>query len=118
MPAETIASVHGGVRPWWQHGSSETYIVAPAVSPAASSSAITLGVASPGGCVMPSPITRPSLTTTAPTIGFGLVCPRARPASSIALIRCCASRSVAAVTGHPKRLYLRPVFPRGRLGAD
>ena len=24
MPAATIASVHGGVLPWWQHGSSET----------------------------------------------------------------------------------------------
>ena len=44
--------------------------------------------ASPGGWVMPSPITRPPLTTTAPTIGLGLVCPRARSASSIALSRC------------------------------
>ena len=25
-----MASVHGGVRPWWQQGSSETYRVAPA----------------------------------------------------------------------------------------
>ena len=24
MPASRIASVHGGVCPWWQHGSSET----------------------------------------------------------------------------------------------
>ena len=29
MPASRIASVHGGVRPVWQHGSSETYSVAP-----------------------------------------------------------------------------------------
>ena len=29
MPALTIASVQGGVRPWWQQGSSVTYIVAP-----------------------------------------------------------------------------------------
>ena len=29
MPASRIASVHGGVRPWWQQGSSETYSVAP-----------------------------------------------------------------------------------------
>ena len=29
MPAATTASVHGGVLPWWQHGSSVTYIVAP-----------------------------------------------------------------------------------------
>ena len=32
MPASRIASVHGGVWPSWQHGSSETYIVAPRVS--------------------------------------------------------------------------------------
>ena len=84
MPADRIASVHGGVRPWWQQGSSDRYSVAPAVLPAAASSAMTSACASPGGWVMPSPITRPSLTTTAPTIGFGLVCPRARAASSIA----------------------------------
>ena len=29
MPAARIASVQGGVRPWWQQGSSETYSVAP-----------------------------------------------------------------------------------------
>ena len=29
IPAARIASVHGGVCPWWQHGSSETYSVAP-----------------------------------------------------------------------------------------
>ena len=53
----------------------------------------------PGGWVMPSPITRPLLTTTAPTIGFGLVCPRARSASSIALRRCRVSCSVTAIDG-------------------
>ena len=29
MPASTIASVQGGVLPWWQQGSSVTYMVAP-----------------------------------------------------------------------------------------
>src|SRR3954454_8856327 len=86
------------------------YIVAPAVLPAAASSAITSAWLSPGGCVTPSPITRSSFTTTAPTIGFGLVCPRALPASSIARRRCCASRSVAAVPGIPKTPYQRPDF--------
>ena len=76
--------MHGGVRPSWQHGSSDTYRVAPAVFPAAASSAMASACCSPGGWVMPSPITRSSLTTTAPTIGFGLVCPRARVASSMA----------------------------------
>ena len=28
-PAASTASVHGGVLPWWQHGSSVTYSVAP-----------------------------------------------------------------------------------------
>jgi hypothetical protein len=32
IPASISASVQGGVWPWWQHGSSETYIVAPLVS--------------------------------------------------------------------------------------
>ena len=35
IPASMIASVHGGVRPVWQHGSSDTYIVAPPRSIAA-----------------------------------------------------------------------------------
>ncbi len=99
IPAATIASVHGGVRPWWQQGSSEMYMVAPAVLPAAASRAITSAWLSPGGWVTPSPITRSSLTTTAPTIGLGLVCPRARPASSMALSRWRTSPSVAVVSG-------------------
>src|SRR3954453_4717587 len=86
------------------------YIVAPPVLPGAASSAITSAWLSPGGCVTPSPITRSSFTTTAPTIGFGLVCPRALPASSIARRRCCASRSVAPVPGIPKTPYQRPDF--------
>ena len=32
MSASTIASTQGGWRPWWAHGSSVTYIVAPATS--------------------------------------------------------------------------------------
>ena len=51
IPAATIASVHGGVRPSWQHGSSDTYMVAPAGSPAQASSAIRSACGSPGGCV-------------------------------------------------------------------
>src|SRR5688572_16510194 len=64
--------------------------------------------ASPGRCVLPSPITRPSLTITAPTIGLGLVCPRTRAASSIALSRCCASRSL---TVEPATLTLESTIP-------
>ena len=104
IPAATIASVHGGVRPWWQQGSSETYRVAPEGSSSQAASAIRSACASPGGCVVPSPITLPALTITAPTMGFGLVCPRTRPASSMALSRCRASRSVAVISGIPKAL--------------
>jgi hypothetical protein len=48
-------------------------MVEPDGSSLQSSIAIRSACASPAGCVMPSPITRPFLTTTAPTIGFGLV---------------------------------------------
>ena len=41
MPARTIASVHGGVWPVWQQGSSVTYIVAPIGSTAQASIAAT-----------------------------------------------------------------------------
>ena len=41
-------------------------MVAPVVSPSHAASAIASACASPGGCVMPSPITRPSLTTHGP----------------------------------------------------
>src|SRR5688572_22808955 len=82
-------------------------MVAPDVLPAAASIAITSAWPSPGGCVIPSPITCPSFTMTAPTIGFGLVCPRARPASSIARRRWFVSRSVAAFSGILKTPYQR-----------
>ncbi len=62
--------MHGGVVPWWLQGSSETYIVAlRARSPAAASA--TTSAWRPLGSVAPSPTTSPSLTTTAPTVGFG-----------------------------------------------
>ena len=48
MPASRIASVHGGVRPWWQHGSSETYSVAPVeIAIAGGSDRLDLGVGRP-----------------------------------------------------------------------
>ena len=98
------------MRPWWQHGSSETYMVAPGWvcrrPPRAPSPSAWL---SPGGCVIPSPRTWPSLTTTAPTIGLGLVCPRAPGELDRSAAGACASRSVAAGSGHPKTPYQRPV---------
>ena len=50
-PASTIASVHGGVRPGWQQGSSETYIVAPAGSSVAGGERLALGVRLAGGAM-------------------------------------------------------------------
>ena len=97
MPASRIASVQAGVRPSWQHGSSETYMVAPAVSWRQEASAMRSAWGSPARAWKPSPITSPSRTTTAPTSGLGDVCPRALSASSMALRRCRASRSVAVV---------------------
>ena len=45
IPASRIASVHGGVRPWWQHGSSDTYSVAPVeVAPVGGADRLHLGV--------------------------------------------------------------------------
>ena len=44
MPASRIALVHGGVRPVWAHGSSETYMVAPAGSSPHADSAIAFRV--------------------------------------------------------------------------
>ena len=47
MPALTIASVQGGVWPWWQHGSSVTYIVAPIGSISHAASAATSACSPP-----------------------------------------------------------------------
>src|SRR5437763_1137465 len=94
--ASTIASVHGGVRPWWQHGSSDTYIVAPAGSAVHADRASRSACGMPAAAWKPSPMVRPSFTITAPTSGFGLVRPRASEPSSIALLRWRSSRSVAS----------------------
>src|SRR4051812_27407126 len=84
-PASMIASVHGGVWPWWQQGSSETYSVAPrrSASPHASSAARS-ACAAPYAACQPSPSVSPSRQTTAPTSGLGLVRPRPCSASSMA----------------------------------
>ena len=87
IPASRIASVHGGVRPVWAHGSSETYMVAPAGSSVQAPSATRSAWGSPAAAWNPSPITRPDLTTTAPTRGLGPVCPRASEARSTVLSR-------------------------------
>ena len=98
MPAATIASVHGGVRPVCAHGSSETYIVAPRRSaPPQASIAARSACGPPSSAWKPSPSTWPSRTITAPTSGFGLVRPRPPSASSIARARWAWSVSSGAV---------------------
>ncbi len=86
-PAAMIASVHGGVRPWCEHGSSVQTSVAPrAASPAASSATISAW-RPPGGSVAPVAIRAPSGdNSTAPTHGFGEVRARTAAAASIAAL--------------------------------
>ena len=84
MPAARIASTHGGCLPWWQHGSSVTYIVAPRGGAVQFASALRSAWAWPQRSCQPWPMIWPSLTTTAPTMGFGAVQPRPRSASDSA----------------------------------
>ena len=80
-PGVDDAADAGPVRPTWQHGSSVQYSVAPRARSPAISSACTSACGSPARRWKPCPTTTPSLdTTTAPTIGFGLVRPRPRAA--------------------------------------
>ncbi len=98
IPACRIASVHGGVLPSWQHGSSDTYSVAPLRSATPQASIALTSACTPPNCsCQPSPNTSPSRATTAPTTGLGLTAPNPLPASSIARSRCAWSVSVQAV---------------------
>ena len=86
MPAEITAAVHGGVRPWWLHGSSVTARVAPRSArapcrrPARARARRSRRAVRPRGRVHPRPSTRSPRNTTAPTGGFGKVRPDARRA--------------------------------------
>jgi hypothetical protein len=104
IPASITASAHGGVRPTCEHGSSVVYSVAPfARSPACVSARIS-ACAVPGPSCQPSPMTRSSATTTAPTAGFGETIPRPRSASPRA-------RSIYASSD-------TTTFPEARNGSD
>ena len=70
-----MASVQGGWRPWWQQGSRVTYMVAPAGSWVQAARAARSAWRSPHLAWYPWPMTWPSLTITAPTMGLGLVHP-------------------------------------------
>ena len=94
MPAANTASVHGGVWPWWQHGSSVTTSVAPRADSPADSRATTSACASPKAVCHPSPRTRnSSSTTTAPTAGFGSTRPSPRTARAAARCITCSKVS-------------------------
>ena len=75
-PAATSASTHGGVLPWWLHGSSVTKRVAARARVPAMANAATSACGPPKRWWAPSPTTTPSRTMTAPTRGFGAVCPQ------------------------------------------
>ncbi len=80
-PAAMSASVQGGVRPWWLHGSRLTYSVAPRAPGPACARAAASACGWPAPRCHPSPTTCPFWTSTAPTSGLGAVCPAARAAS-------------------------------------
>ena len=87
-----IASAHGGVLPWCAHGSSVTYSVAPRARPPACAQRDRPRRAprrSARGILRRR--SSPPATTTAPTIGFGAVCPH--PSSASASARCMYCRS-------------------------
>ena len=85
IPAAMRASVHGGCLPWWQHGSRVTYIVLPDGSSVHAARASLSACRQPYFLCQPFPITRSSLTTTAPTRGLGLTKPFPLSASSMAI---------------------------------
>src|SRR5690606_35345021 len=101
-PDRSTASVHGGVRPWWLHGSSVTYSVAPRARSPAASSATTSACGPPYSACHPSPTTSSSCTTTAPTIGFGRVRAQPRSASARARRIHAASTAVSEREAEPK----------------
>ena len=85
MPAATIASTHGWVRPWWLQGSSVHTSVAPRAASPARRSASRSACGPPGGWVAPVARIDPSPdATTAPTQGFGAVFVRTSAAAAMA----------------------------------
>ncbi len=104
IPAPTSAVVHGPVRPSWQQGSSVVKSVAPLACSPASANATTSAWAPPGGLVAPTPTTRPSATTTAPTQGLGELRYRAAPATSMACAMKVASVSTVDSAGKGVRI--------------
>ena len=96
IPAQSSASVHGGVLPKWLQGSNVMYALAPLVLwPFSSASCIAIcsACSPPKWSCQPSAITIPSLTKTQPTKGFGRTCPL--PFSATSRARLMYSRSAA-----------------------
>jgi nitroreductase len=97
-----IASVHGPVRPRWEHGSSVVASVAPAAPAApapAASSATTSACLLPGGSVAPVTISSLAVWIAAPTHGFGADRVRAAGAASNASIISASSEVSVATAG-------------------
>ena len=84
-PDSHTAPVHGGVFPWWWHGSRVTTTVPPAALAPAIASACGSACGPPGGSVPAMPTGIPARSnTTHPTGGLGRVVPRTRSAAAIA----------------------------------
>src|SRR5664280_133194 len=125
IPAAMIASVHGGVRPWWAHGSRVTYMVPDRADVPAAASAVTSAWGPPGGAVaptnpapaaVPAPSTVPSGTTTAPTQGLGEECPRTDSAAPTA--RAIQTASSGPLTAGSALRTARPPQPTRPLGGS
>ncbi len=95
-PAPTMASAHGGVMPWCEHGSSVTYMVAPRARSPACAMAMVSACGRPPGAVQARAMTSPvrSSAMTAPTEGLGAVRPRPRAARPSAICIIWASKPV------------------------
>jgi hypothetical protein len=100
-PRSMITSVQGGVRPWWLHGSSDTYSVASARdlagngSPAARARRVRaprIDVMTRLPCIAPS-----GPASTAPTTGFGRA--PGLPCSASSIVRSSRSNGRAAAVG-------------------
>src|SRR6266516_5454133 len=90
MPAATMASVQGGVRPCVEHGSSVTYSVAPIGEWPFRSASLNASISAcgpPAPRCQPWPMILPCFTSTAPTVGFGDVVPYPRRARRNARIK-------------------------------
>ena len=120
-PAATMASVQGGVRPWWAQGSSVAYSVAPRAASPAAVNAATSACGPPGGAVAPSKVVPAAAAvgrrhdhTAHPGIGCGAGTDRCgqrhRPAHVLHIVHGSRPRAGASPACHRAIIEHVPVF--------